>query len=232
MQCEEDQKASIMGSTFALPQSFRWYWKISSWSSWWPSHVAGILWVLARLPWLERLFWPAEHVGISLLLWVKSGASPGFWTVSCMEHSPPGPQACHFSLQSLGTWTSFSRSTKKETLHPWWCVWVPHTYFRWKKTENYFQRHSRTLLLALTSWNINLLFITTPLWLYSTWFLEGVMNSTPLAFLFQTEMINRSIRTYYVPSWEPQRGRRRQPSRVIRYRSWPRRNSPSSEQIL
>lgn len=32
-----------------------------------------------------------------------------------------------------------------------------------EKTENVFQRHSRTFLHVLTSWNVNPLFITTPL---------------------------------------------------------------------
>ena len=44
MQCEEDQKASIMGSTLALPQSLRWDWKISSWSSWWLSLESSGCW--------------------------------------------------------------------------------------------------------------------------------------------------------------------------------------------
>lgn len=53
-----------------------------------------------------------------------------------------------------------------------------------KRLKMFFQRHSRTFLRVLTSWNVNPLFITTPLWLCYTWFLEVIMNSTPLAFSF------------------------------------------------
>lgn len=112
MQCEEDQKASITGSTLALPQSLEWYWKISSWSSWWLSHVAGILWVLARLAvgaevilackvTLELTFWYGQSQGHCWLfrLWVSLRSPPwdyraaiySFKTLA-LEHSFQGVQ--------------------------------------------------------------------------------------------------------------------------------------------
>lgn len=115
-----------------------------------------------------------------LELALRYGQSQGHhWPFKLWIH-PQEDRSAICSFTTLALEHSFFQGLQRKK-EAWWCVQVPPTHFRWKII---FQKHSRTFLLVLTSWNINPLFITTPLWLYYVWFLEVVMNSTPLAFPF------------------------------------------------
>lgn len=131
------------------------------------------------LPWVGKSVSLQSCVGISLLIWAKSGASFFIQTVSYIERLPQD-----YVGAKLGPLNILSRSAQKEVFASLVvCSSVSHL-FQMGKVTVIFQRHSRIFPLVLTSWSINPLFITTPLWFFYTWFLEVMVNSNPLAFLF------------------------------------------------
>lgn len=130
------------------------------------------------LPWVGKSVSLQSCVGISLLIWAKSGASFFIQTVSYIERLPQDYWCKTWAIEH------FVKVCTERGFRILGGVFKCLTPISDGKGHNIFQRHSRIFPFVLTSWSINPLFITTPLWFFYTWFLEVMVNSNPLAFLF------------------------------------------------
>lgn len=226
MQCEEDQKASITGSTFALPQSLGWYWKSSSWSSRRLNHVAGILGVLAKLA-VDGEAVLARGVMLELAFWHRQSHGRHWLFRQLHWDVVPGTIGAQSTLSKCWRLSLLSEVSKESGFtFLVACSSVSHPS---QKKTAVFQVHSRIFLLVLLSWSVKPLFISTFFWFLMQDSQRLSLVPLPWLFPFQTKMSNGPSRIHCVPCWGAERKRRRPLREDGRCSPWPHWNVPPNE---